>query len=129
MDKFELADMNLSQLTAQQRLKITQGMVQEVVLALNLGNYSLIWRYLSDKFSESFNQEAYQALHQELTAEYSKLTTFELVDSTLITDKPDAPQLVETWKLSTQENNELKLTLTLSPKKEFLVIEDLSINA
>ena len=76
MDKFELADMNLSQLTAQQRLKITQGMVQEVVLALNLGNYSLIWRYLSDKFSESFNQEAFQALHQELTAEYSKLTTF-----------------------------------------------------
>lgn len=129
MDKFELADMNLSQLTAQQRLKITQGMVQEVVLALNLGNYSLIWRYLSDKFSESFNQEAFQALHQELTAEYSKLTTFELVDSTLITDDSDIPQLVETWKLSTRDNNELKLTLTLCPKKEFLVIEDLSINA
>ncbi|GAA0214709.1 hypothetical protein GCM10009123_22330 [Kangiella japonica] len=129
MDKFELTDMNLQQLTAEQRLKITQGIVQEIVLALNLGNYSLIWRYFSKNFSERFTQETFQRLHQELTSKYTKLTTFELLNSILINDEPNNPQLVETWRLSTQAAHALTLTLTLVPVKEFLAIEELSITA
>lgn len=118
----ELTTLELPKLNTEQRLKLTQGIVDDLIRALNLGNYSLIWRYISDDYSTTFTPEAFTELHEELTSSHAQLEVLEQVSSVL-----DDLTLREEWLLTGRDKNKLSLKLKLSPVKEFLVIEQLSI--
>lgn len=122
MSHTDSSQLNLSKLTAEQRLKITQGIVNDLIRALNLGNYALIWRYFSDSYNSRFDADDFTELHQQLTEKYQTLESFEQISSTLDTDV-----LNEQWQISTKASVPLTLSLTLTPVKEFLAIDDFSI--
>ena len=123
MSKFELTDIELAQLSQEQRLKITQGIVDDLVRALNLGNYSLIWRYLSDDFSQELDAEHFKALHESLMKGHGSLGLSEQQTSVI-----DNSVLIEEWQVTTDSSTALLLTLCLRPVREFFSIEQLEIN-
>ena len=123
MSKFELTDIELAQLGQEQRLKITQGIVDDLVRALNLGNYSLIWRYLSDDFSQELDAEHFKALHESLMKGHGSLGLSEQQTSVI-----DNSVLIEEWQVTTDSSTALLLTLCLRPVREFFSIEQLEIN-
>lgn len=123
MSKFELSDLKLSQLTEEQRLKITQGIVDDLIRALNLGNYSLVWRYLSDDFSAEMDSEQFNQLHEELATTFGGIESYEQQSSVV-----DETTLKEAWALTTKHSDKLQLQLELTPIKEFLTIERFTIN-
>lgn len=122
MSKTELSELKLKQLTPEQRLKITQGIVDDLVRALNVGNYSLVWRYFSDQFSQEMGAAEFTSLHEKLINQYQKLSVLEQINSRL-----DDGQLFEHWHISTDSSQTLSMKLELTSVKEFLVIERLSI--
>ncbi|GAA4356443.1 hypothetical protein [Kangiella marina] len=137
MSKTELSTLHLSTISDEERLKITQGIVDDLIRALNLGNYSLVWRYFSDAFTEQFGQEQFANLHQQLIQKHQKLTVVEPISSSLVNAEDvksledvgnvESDVLSEKWRLSDADGHELSLTLTFKPIKEFLVIEAFSI--
>ena len=119
----ELTTLELPKLSKEQRLKITAGIVDDLIRALNLGNYSLIWRYISNEYSKELTADAFSELHQQLNLAHGELTVEEQASSEL-----DGSSLYEKWWISTQNSDDkLFLELTLVPIKEFLVIEQLTI--
>ena len=123
MSKTELSELKLNQLTPEQRLKITQGIVDDLVRALNVGNYSLVWRYFSDEFTKTMGATEFSSLHQKLIDQYQKLKVQEQTSSRL-----DDGYLFEQWLISTDSSQTLSLSLELTTVKEFLVIESLSLD-
>lgn len=83
MSKTELSELKLNQLTPEQRLKITQDIVDDLVRALNVGNYSLVWRYFSDEFTKTMGaaefflitSESHQPIPKTKGARANKLKT------------------------------------------------------
>lgn len=123
MSKTELSELKLNQLTPEQRLKITQGIVDDLVRALNVGNYSLVWRYFSDEFTKTMGAAEFSSFHQKVTNQYQKLRMQEQTSSRL-----KDGNLFEQWLISTDSSQTLSLSLELTAVKEFLVIENLSLD-
>lgn len=122
MSKFELTDLNLAELTPEHRLKITQGIIDDLVRALNLGNYSLIWRYLDQKLSAEIDAAHFAEMHNKIKEGYGSINSFEQKSSALI-----ASTLTEEWLLKTENSADLVLTIRLQTIREFLAIEHFSI--
>jgi hypothetical protein len=119
----ELTTLELPKLSKEQRLKITAGIVDDLIRALNLGNYSLIWRYISNDYSKDLTADVFSELHQQLSLTHGELTVEEQASSEL-----DGSILYEQWWINTKNSDDkLFLELTLVPIKEFLVIEQLTI--
>ena len=116
--------LNLKQLTQEQRLKITQGIVDDLVRALNLGNYSLIWRYFSDDYNVKHSPEDFSSLQQQLLDQYGHINIQHQIESTETEN-----QLQELWQISTETEHTLHLKLTFIPIKEFLAIDSFSVEA
>ena len=118
----ELTTLDLSKLTPEQRLETTQGIVDDLIRSLNLANYSLLWRYLTDDFSNQCNSTFFSKLSTQLKDSYGQLAVIEQKSSNL-----DNSQLNEEWLLSTESSNKLLLCITLTPIKEFLAIKQFAI--
>lgn len=117
-----MTHLELSSLTDEQRLKITQGIVDDLVRALNLGNYALIWRYFSDDLAQKLNIESFAELHQHTTQQFQQLDEANLLQSKLSDDR-----LRQEWRITTESDQDAVMTLTLIPVKEFLAIDSLHI--
>ncbi|AOE49538.1 hypothetical protein [Kangiella sediminilitoris] len=117
-----MAHLELEQLTEEQRLKITQGIVDDLVRALNLGNYSLIWRYLSDDLANRLDEKAFRELHQKTSEQFQNLQAPKLQQTELT-----PLQLNQCWHLESEADITAELALSFVPIKEFLAINRLDI--
>ncbi|WP_223670419.1 hypothetical protein [Kangiella shandongensis] len=117
-----MTHLELSNLTEEQCTKITQGIVNDLIRALNLGNYSLIWRYFTDGCAEEISAERFLTLRRKITEEYQ-----ELQSAKLETTQSANNQIEQKWVIQTNHSKELVLKITLVPVKEFLAIDSFHI--
>lgn len=118
MEKLKLSD-----LTPEQCTKITQLIVTDIVRAMNLGNYSLLWRYLTEQYSEELTEGKFEQWHRSIKEQYGEFETFERIKS----DNHQDSILEEKWTVSMDNDPVLTLCITFTPVKEFLAIDSLSI--
>jgi len=116
--------LKLSDLSPEECTKITQQIVGDLVRGFNVGNYSLLWRSLSEKLSHELDQPTFNDMQRDILSKHGSLESFELTHSNVAND-----QVSQEWSIDTGNNQTLKLSINFIPVKEFLAITDFAFSS